>query len=154
MTEKCSFFFFFSCLFRCLKRDNVPNFVCVIFQVSCSLFCLKFREWPKLNFHIRREPKAEEWKIFDFWPNTKAEAWEQLKAEYLEWNFCGQSWRPNSEKLWLRPNTSAFGEPLLKSSPFRVETNAVQRFLTYWLTSKKQQQLKKQTGNRGFLLLS
>ena len=44
VTEKCSFFFFFSCLFRCLKKDNVPNFVCVIFQVSCSLFCLKFRE--------------------------------------------------------------------------------------------------------------
>ena len=88
LTEKCSFLFFFclfvcldACLFICLKRDNVPNLVCVIFQVSRSLFCLK-------------------------------------------------------------------------SSPFRVGTNAVQRFFTYWLTSKKQQQLKKQTGNRGFLLLS
>ena len=71
---------YFLCL-DALKRVNVPNFVCVIFQVSCFLFCLK-------------------------------------------------------------------------SSPFRVGTNAVQRSLTYWLTSKKQQQLKKQTGNRGFLLLS
>ena len=34
------------------------------------------------------------------------------KAEYLDLHFSGQSRRPNNEKLWLWPNTLAFGRPL------------------------------------------
>ena len=86
-----------------------------MFYYSAFRFACQISEWPKLHFHIGPKAKAEDRKIFGIWPNTKAE------AEY--WNFpkflsicriCWSSWRPNSEKLRLWSNTSAFGRPLHK----------------------------------------
>ena len=38
-------------------------------------------EWPKLHFHIRPKPKAEDWKRLGLWPNAvaKAECWNFSK---------------------------------------------------------------------------
>ena len=40
---------------------------------------VKCSEWPKLHFHIRPKPKAEDRKLFGLWPNTEAECWNFLK---------------------------------------------------------------------------
>ena len=40
---------------------------------------LKWSAWPKLHFHIRPKPKAEDWKIFSLWPNKT-----KPKTKYLE----------------------------------------------------------------------
>jgi hypothetical protein len=68
---------------------------------------------------------------------------KKLKTEYLELNFRGQSWRPNSEKLLLRPNTLAFGRPLIDdiSSIFMLWRNK-----TYIKVSRNRRYIQSKIG--------